>query len=135
MQAIKANPDKAFFASSGVGSMGHLVGVVLANEPPGTPAPLRRMFTNIDGAADEMARMVELAEQNDFASARRIHGQLMPLMSANFVESNPIPVKAAMAAMGLLEEVYRLPMVPPQPISMSSLCAPRQRMRSGRSEA
>ena len=39
--------------------------------------------------------------------------RLMPLMSANFVESNPIPVKAAMAAMGLLEEVYRLPMVPP----------------------
>jgi 4-hydroxy-tetrahydrodipicolinate synthase len=64
-----------------------------------------------------MAHMVELAEQNDFASARRIHGQLMPLMSANFVESNPIPVKAAMAAMGLLEEVYRLPMVPPSETS------------------
>jgi 4-hydroxy-tetrahydrodipicolinate synthase len=61
----------------------------------------------------EMARMVELAEANDFMSARAIHRQLMPLMSANFVESNPIPVKAAMAAMGLLEEVYRLPMVPP----------------------
>ena len=64
-------------------------------------------------APAEMARMVELAEQNDFAAARRLHGQLMPLMSANFIESNPIPVKAAMAAMGLLEEVYRLPMVPP----------------------
>jgi PAS domain S-box-containing protein len=35
------------------------IGVVIANEPPGTPAPLRRMFANIDGAADEMARMVE----------------------------------------------------------------------------
>ena len=64
-----------------------------------------------------MARMVELAEANDFAAARRIHSRLMPLMSANFVESNPIPVKAAMAAMGLLEEVYRLPMVPPKPES------------------
>ena len=60
-----------------------------------------------------MARMVEFAEANDFAAARRIHARLMPLLSANFVESNPIPVKAAMAQMGLLEEVYRLPMVPP----------------------
>jgi 4-hydroxy-tetrahydrodipicolinate synthase len=68
-------------------------------------------------APADMARMVELAEKNDFAAARRIHRQLMPLMSANFVESNPIPVKAAMAAMGLLEEVYRLPMVPPSDAS------------------
>jgi 4-hydroxy-tetrahydrodipicolinate synthase len=68
-------------------------------------------------APAEMARMVEFAEANDFAAARQIHRQLMPLMSANFVESNPIPVKAAMAAMGLLEEVYRLPMVPPSDAS------------------
>jgi 4-hydroxy-tetrahydrodipicolinate synthase len=68
-------------------------------------------------APAEMARMVELAEANDFAAARQIHRQLMPLMSANFVESNPIPVKVAMAAMGLLEEVYRLPMVPPSDAS------------------
>ena len=62
----------------------------------------------------EMVRMVEHAERNDFAAARKIHAQLMPIMSANFVESNPIPVKAALAAMGLIEEVYRLPMVPPR---------------------
>jgi 4-hydroxy-tetrahydrodipicolinate synthase len=62
----------------------------------------------------EMSRMVEAAEQNDFASARRIHADLLPLLQANFLESNPIPVKSAMAAMGLLEEVYRLPMVPPR---------------------
>jgi 4-hydroxy-tetrahydrodipicolinate synthase len=68
-------------------------------------------------APSEMARMVELAEANDFAGARKVHQQLMPLMSANFVESNPIPVKAAMAAMGLLEETYRLPMVPPSDAS------------------
>jgi 4-hydroxy-tetrahydrodipicolinate synthase len=68
-------------------------------------------------APAEMARMVERAEANDFAAARAIHRQLMPLMSANFIESNPIPVKAAMAAMGLLEEVYRLPMVPPSEAS------------------
>jgi 4-hydroxy-tetrahydrodipicolinate synthase len=68
-------------------------------------------------APAEMARMVELAEAGDFSAARQIHRQLMPLMSANFVESNPIPVKAAMAAMGLLEETYRLPMVPPSEAS------------------
>lgn len=68
-------------------------------------------------APADMTRMVELAEQDDFAGARQVHHRLMPLMSANFVESNPIPVKAAMAAMGLLEEVYRLPMVPPSDAS------------------
>ena len=68
-------------------------------------------------APAEMSRMVERAESGDFAGARAIHRQLMPLMSANFVESNPIPVKAAMAAMGLLEETYRLPMVPPSDTS------------------
>jgi 4-hydroxy-tetrahydrodipicolinate synthase len=68
-------------------------------------------------APAEMTRMVELAEAGDFAAARELHRRLMPLMSANFVESNPIPVKAAMAAMGLLDEVYRLPMVPPSEAS------------------
>jgi 4-hydroxy-tetrahydrodipicolinate synthase len=62
----------------------------------------------------EMARMVEAAERNDFAAAREVHARLLPLMLANFAESNPIPVKAAMARMGLLEESYRLPMVPPR---------------------
>jgi 4-hydroxy-tetrahydrodipicolinate synthase len=62
----------------------------------------------------EMARLVEAAERNDFAAAREIHSRLLPLMLANFAESNPIPVKAAMAQMGLLGETYRLPMVPPR---------------------
>ena len=65
-------------------------------------------------APGEMARLVEAAERNDFAAAREIHARLLPLMLANFAESNPIPVKAAMAQMGLLEENYRLPMVPPR---------------------
>jgi 4-hydroxy-tetrahydrodipicolinate synthase len=68
-------------------------------------------------APAEMTEMVEHAERNDFAAARAVHRRLMPLMSANFAESNPIPVKAAMAAMGLLEEVYRLPLVPPSEAS------------------
>jgi 4-hydroxy-tetrahydrodipicolinate synthase len=62
----------------------------------------------------EMARLVEAAESGDFAKAREMHTRLLPLMLVNFVESNPIPVKAAMARMGLLEEAYRLPMVPPR---------------------
>jgi 4-hydroxy-tetrahydrodipicolinate synthase len=74
-------------------------------------------------APAEMARMVDLATGGDFNAARRIHHRLMPLMSANFVESNPIPVKAAMAAMGLLEEVYRLPMVPPLDASRQRILA------------
>jgi len=69
----------------------------------------------------EMARMVEAAERNDFAAARRIHAALMPLMTVNFIESNPIPVKSAMAAMGLIEEVYRLPMVPPRDASRARI--------------
>jgi 4-hydroxy-tetrahydrodipicolinate synthase len=62
----------------------------------------------------EMSKMVELAERNDFAAARKLHLDLLPLMTVNFIESNPIPVKSAMAAIGLLEEIYRLPMVPPR---------------------
>ena len=65
----------------------------------------------------EMSRLVELAESGDFAGARSLHQRILPLMQVNFVESNPIPVKSAMASMGLLEEVYRLPMVPPTPAS------------------
>ena len=66
-------------------------------------------------APAEMAQIIELCEHGDYAGARKLHHWLLPLLQANFVESNPIPVKAAMAAMGLLEEVYRLPMVPPSP--------------------
>jgi 4-hydroxy-tetrahydrodipicolinate synthase len=69
----------------------------------------------------EMAQMVEAAERNDFAAARALHAQLLPLMQVNFVESNPIPVKSAMAAMGLIEEAYRLPMVPPKPESREKI--------------
>jgi 4-hydroxy-tetrahydrodipicolinate synthase len=71
----------------------------------------------------EMAQMVEAVEANDFAAARSIHTRIMPLMQINFVESNPVPVKAAMAAMGLLEEVYRLPVTPPRPESKEKILA------------
>jgi 4-hydroxy-tetrahydrodipicolinate synthase len=65
----------------------------------------------------EMTRMVEAAETGDFAAARRLHRELLPLMQVNFIESSPVPVKAAMAMMGLVEEVFRLPLVPPRPAS------------------
>ena len=65
----------------------------------------------------EVARMIEAAERDDFAAARAIHHRIMPLMLANFIEANPGPVKAAMAAMGLIEEAYRLPMVGLKPES------------------
>jgi len=69
----------------------------------------------------EMVRMVEAAERNDFAAARVIHARMLPLMMINFVEANPVPVKAAMAAMGLLEENYRLPMVSPRAESRAKI--------------
>jgi 4-hydroxy-tetrahydrodipicolinate synthase len=62
---------------------------------------------------DRMARLVNAALAGDFGAARAEHLALLPLMLVNFIESNPIPVKAALAMMGLCEEVYRLPMVPP----------------------
>jgi 4-hydroxy-tetrahydrodipicolinate synthase len=69
----------------------------------------------------EVARMIEAAERNDFVAARAIHHHIMPLMVANFVEANPVPVKAAMAAMGLIEETYRLPLVGPRPESKEKI--------------
>jgi 4-hydroxy-tetrahydrodipicolinate synthase len=68
-----------------------------------------------------MSRIVEAAERGDFVAARAIHTRLMPLMLVNFIESNPIPVKAALAAMGLIEEVYRLPLVSPRPESRARI--------------
>src|SRR5262249_57158542 len=83
---------------------GHGIVSVASNEIPG-----------------DMVRMVEAAERNDFAAARAIHARMLPLMSINFVESNPQPVKYAMAAMGLIEEVFRLPMVSPKPESKDKI--------------
>jgi 4-hydroxy-tetrahydrodipicolinate synthase len=69
----------------------------------------------------EMVAMVEAAERGDFPAARTIHTRILPLMLGNFIEANPIPVKSAMAAMGLLDEHYRLPMCPPKAESQQKL--------------
>jgi 4-hydroxy-tetrahydrodipicolinate synthase len=70
---------------------------------------------------DRMAKMVAAALAGDFAAARAAHQALMPFMLVNFIESNPIPVKAALAMLGLCDEVYRLPMVPPSEASRSRI--------------
>lgn len=77
---------------------------VVANEAPG--------LTRV---------MVDAALEGDFAKARTLHYKLLPLMNANFIESNPIPVKAALAMMGMIEENYRLPLVPMSPANREKL--------------
>jgi 4-hydroxy-tetrahydrodipicolinate synthase len=62
----------------------------------------------------EMSQLTRLALSGDFSGARAIHRRYHSLMEINFVESNPIPVKAAMAEMGLLEAAWRLPLVAPK---------------------
>src|SRR4051812_12625344 len=69
----------------------------------------------------EMTQLAQHALNGDFVAARALQARFLPLMNVNFVESNPIPVKAAMAAMGLLEANYRLPMCPPQPASLAKI--------------
>jgi 4-hydroxy-tetrahydrodipicolinate synthase len=91
---VLSGDDPVAVAHMAVG--GHGVVSVASNEAPA-----------------EMAQIVELCERGDFAAARKLHHWLLPLIQVNFVESNPIPCKAAMAAMGLIEEAYRLPLVPP----------------------
>lgn len=59
-----------------------------------------------------MSDLVHAAMAGDYEKARQIHHQLLPLMTANFIETNPIPVKCAMSMMGLLEEHYQLPLTP-----------------------
>jgi 4-hydroxy-tetrahydrodipicolinate synthase len=63
---------------------------------------------------DLMSRMTELALAGNWTEARALHYRILPLMEINFIESSPGPVKAAMAMMGLLEENFRLPLVPIQ---------------------
>jgi 4-hydroxy-tetrahydrodipicolinate synthase len=60
----------------------------------------------------EMAALTRAALANDWATARALHRKYLPLMQANFLESSPLPVKAVLAMMGKIEEVYRLPLLP-----------------------
>ena len=69
----------------------------------------------------EMVQMVEAAARGDFAAALAVHNRILPLLQVNFVEANPLPVKSAMAMMGLLEETFRLPMCPPTTASKDKI--------------
>jgi 4-hydroxy-tetrahydrodipicolinate synthase len=63
-------------------------------------------------APTELKSMVQLALANDYLQARKIHYELLDLMQLNFIETNPVPVKAALGLMGLIEPFVRLPLVP-----------------------
>ncbi len=69
----------------------------------------------------EMTRLVRLCLEQDFAAARKLYYKYLPLMEVNFIESNPIPVKAALSLLGLIEPVWRLPLTPPKPENWSRI--------------
>jgi len=77
----------------------------------------------------EMVQLVELCEKGDFAAARKLQGWLLPLLTGNFVESNPAPCKAAMAAMGLCEDEVRLPLVSITPASRERVMSVLQKLK------
>ena len=83
---------------------GHGVISVVANEVPA-----------------DMVQIVNKVQENELEFAQKLYDRLLPLMQVNFLESNPVPVKAAMAAMGLMNEVYRLPMTSPQTKTRDSI--------------
>jgi 4-hydroxy-tetrahydrodipicolinate synthase len=68
-----------------------------------------------------MAEMTRAALANDWTAARKLHRKYLPLMQANFIESNPMPVKAVLAMMGKIGENYRLPMVRVKPETRAKL--------------
>ena len=71
----------------------------------------------------EMSRLAQLCLAGNFAEARAMQRKWMPLLEVNFIETNPQPVKAAMAEMGLLEPVFRLPLVPPRVENLAKIRA------------
>jgi len=68
-----------------------------------------------------MTKLAQACLRGDYETARAIQARYLPLMNVNFIESNPIPVKAAMGLMGLLDPVYRLPMCPPSAASLAKI--------------
>ena len=107
---VLSGDDPVAVASMAVGARG--VVSVASNEAPA-----------------EMVQIIEMCERGDYAAARKLHHWLLPLIQVNFAESNPIPCKAAMAAMGLLDEVYRLPLVPPSQGARDKVMAVLQQLR------
>jgi 4-hydroxy-tetrahydrodipicolinate synthase len=77
----------------------------------------------------EIVRLCQHGLRGEFEEARAIHRKYLPLMEINFIESNPIPVKAALALMGLLEPVWRLPMVAPKAENLERIRAVLQSLQ------
>lgn len=69
----------------------------------------------------EMTQLAQLCLAGNFAEARAMQRKWLPLLEVNFIETNPTPVKAAMAEMGLLEPVFRLPLVPPRTENLAKI--------------
>jgi 4-hydroxy-tetrahydrodipicolinate synthase len=78
---------------------------------------------------DKMARFVGMCLKGDWDGARKAHYELLPLFKAIFIETNPIPIKAAMAMKGMMSETYRLPMCPLAPKNRESLQATLKGMK------
>jgi 4-hydroxy-tetrahydrodipicolinate synthase len=95
--------DDAFtFPLMALGGVGVIS--VVSNEAPGA-----------------MTRLAHLLLEGGYDDARKLNAKLLPLMQVNFIETNPIPVKAALSMMGMIEEVYRLPLVPMKPENRAKL--------------
>jgi 4-hydroxy-tetrahydrodipicolinate synthase len=108
--------------------------IVLSGDDPVTVATMAIGGAGVVSVASneapaEMVQIVELCEKGDYAAARKLHHWLFPLIQVNFAESNPIPCKAAMAAMGLIEEIYRLPLVPPSPATRDKVIGVLQQLK------
>ena len=99
---VLSGDDSFTFPLMALGGVGIIS--VISNEIPG-----------------EMTRLAHLLLEGKLEEARKLHFSLLPLMQVNFIETNPIPVKAALAMMGMIEEVYRLPMVPMKPENRAKL--------------
>jgi 4-hydroxy-tetrahydrodipicolinate synthase len=114
MSAILNSVDEKFLVLSGDDALalplmslgGHGLISVASNEIPA-----------------EMTRLIQLALENDFPAARSVHRRYLSLMEINFIESNPIPVKTALAEMGLLKPVWRLPMLAAKPENQARIRA------------
>ncbi len=72
-------------------------------------------------APSETARMIAAAAEGDLPRARELHYRLLPLMRANFVETNPVPVKVALALLGRCREDLRAPLGPPEPSTREAI--------------
>jgi 4-hydroxy-tetrahydrodipicolinate synthase len=79
-------------------------------------------------APRQFGECIRAALRGDWERARRLHYELFELMRLNFIEPNPIPVKAALALLGMIQEHYRLPLTPMQPAHRQRLEAELRRV-------